>query len=243
MGSPLSEPERVIEEVPHEVVITGPFYMGIYEVTQGEFQRILGDKPRSRFDGMSDAALLPMDSITWQEANAFCEKLSQFAEEQSAGRQYRLPSEAEWEYACRAGSATAFNLGDSLSSREANFNGNYPYGEGKKGPYARKTTKVGSYPANAFGLHDMHGNLSEWCADWYDPNYYRDSPNEDPLGPPVGVAPTGFGNYYLMIRGGSWMDEARACRSAYRYKAMPENRYEVVGFRVVCDVAEDATSQ
>ena len=235
MGSPLTEAERLLEEVPHEVVITTPFYMGIHEVTQQQFQQIMGEKPRARFSGRSDESDLPMELVTWQEANQFCDKLSQMPEEQNAGRTYRLPTEAEWEYACRAGTTRAFSFGDSLSSRDANFNGNYPYGTAEKGPYARKTTKVGSYPANDFGLFDMHGNVSEWCADWYDANYYRDSPTEDPLGPPVGVMPTDFGNYYLVIRGGSWMDEARACRSAYRFRAMPENRYEVIGFRVVCD--------
>ncbi len=158
---------------------------------------------------------------------------------------YRLPSEAEWEYACRAGTKTAFHFGNALSSQQANLNGNYPYGNAPPGPYLRKTAKVGSYKPNAFGLYDMHGNVSEWCADWYDQDYYRDSPREDPLGPPVGVLPTGFNTrsglekFYLVVRGGCWLDDARACRSAYRFRAMPEINYRLTGFRVVCAAADD----
>lgn len=239
MGSPLTEPERETKEVPHEVIITRPFYMGVYEVTQGEFLRVLGNKIKPELHRDSpDKAQYPMESMLWKEAVEFCDRLSQLPEEQQAGRQYRLPSEAEWEHACRAGTTTAFHFGDSLSSRQANFNGNFPYGSGETGPYLRTTAKVGSYEPNAFGLYDMHGNVWEWCADWYDANYYRNSPKEDPLGPPMGVTPTDYGDYYLTIRGGSWLDDARACRSAYRFRAMPDNRYRMIGMRVVCDVEE-----
>jgi formylglycine-generating enzyme required for sulfatase activity len=238
MGSPLSEPEREQEEVPHEVVITQPFYMGAFEVTQREFARVKGNKPRAEFDSdRGGGPEHPMETLLWKDAADFCEQLSKLPEEQRAGRQYRLPSEAEWEYACRAGASTPFSFGDSLASVQANFNGAFPYGSAPPGPYLRKTAKVGSYKPNAFGLYDMHGNAWEWCADWYDANYYRNSPREDPLGPPTGVLPTDYGDFYVVVRGGSWLDDARGCRSAYRYRAMPENGYRLIGFRVVCDVA------
>ena len=240
MGSPLSEVERENEEVPHTVEITRPFYMGVYEVCQAEFAAVMGRREQAIFrsgNGGSDEH--PMEDVYWKDAVAFCDGLSARAEEKKAGRLYRLPSEAEWEYACRAGSTTTFSFGDSLSSSQANFNGNYPYGQAKRGPYLRKTAKVGSYQPNRFGLYDMHGNVAEWCADFYDKNYYRDSPREDPLGPPLGVISTDYNRFYLVIRGGSWLDDARGCRSAYRYRAMPRNRYRIIGFRVVCDIEGD----
>ncbi|MBW3543969.1 MAG: formylglycine-generating enzyme family protein, partial [Planctomycetes bacterium] len=181
----------------------------------------------------------PMENVLWERAVDFCKRLSQRPEERRAGRTYRLPTEAEWEYACRAGTTTPFHFGDALSSTQANFNGDYPYRDAAKGPYLRKTAPVGSYAPNAFGLYDMHGNVAEWCADWYDPDYYRDSPREDPLGPPVGVVPTDFNTWYLVVRGGSWLDDARACRSAYRFRAMPNNTYRLIGFRVACDVSAE----
>jgi len=240
MGSALSELERELEEVPHEVVITRPFYLGVHEVTQGEFAAILGERERAVFSRDNGGAEdHPMEDVYWKDVVDFCDKLTAHPEEKKAGRLYRLPSEAEWEYACRAGTTTAFSLGDSISSTQANFNGKYSYGTAERGPYIRKTAKVGSYPPNGFGLYDMHGNVSEWCADFYDKNYYRDSPLEDPLGPPLGVLSTDYDRFYLVIRGGSWLDDARGCRSAYRYRAMPGNRYRLIGFRVVCEI-EDA---
>ena len=240
MGSPLSELERENEEVPHAVVITRPFYMGVFEVTQGEFAAVMGRRERAIFhrdNGGSDDH--PMEDVYWKDAVAFCDSLSARPDEKQAGRLYRLPSEAEWEYACRSGAETTFGFGMALSSAEANFNGNYPYGQAKRGPYLRKTAKVGSYRPNGFGLYDMHGNVAEWCADFYDQNYYRDSPLEDPLGPPLGVLSTDYSRFYLVIRGGSWLEDARGCRSAYRYRAMPRNRYRIIGFRVVCEIEAD----
>ena len=245
MGSPKSESERDSEEFRHEVAITKPFYMGVYEVKQREFAKITlpGEKrrpPKATFNGERGGGPdHPMENLLWQDAVDFCNTLSQQPAEKQARRTYRLPTEAEWEYACRAGTKTPFHFGNALSSKQGNFNGNYPYGGAPQGPYLRKTAKVGSYEPNAFGLYDMHGNVSEWCADWYDQEYYRDSPADDPLGPPVGVLPTGFsGNYYLVVRGGCWLDDARACRSAYRSRAMPKNTYRLIGFRVVCEVDE-----
>lgn len=242
MGSPRNEVERENEELAHEVVITMPFYMGVYEVTQREFNRVMtGDvqsKPKAVFNQSNGGGPNhPMENLSSKHAMDFCKRLSDLPDERRAGRRYRLPSEAEWEYACRAGTQTAFNFGDSLSSQQANFNGHKPYGDAVKGPSLRKTAKVGSYQPNAFGLFDMHGNVSEWCSDWYDPAYYRDSPVEDPLGPPVGILSTDFdGDFYVTVRGGCWLDDARACRAAYRLRAMPAEPYRLIGFRVVCEV-------
>lgn len=242
MGSPRTEIERENEELAHEVITTRPFYMGVYEVTQREFNRVMTGNIRSRPKAVFNQSNgggpnNPMENASSKHAMDFCKKLSNLPDERKAGRRYRLPSEAEWEYACRAGTQTAFHFGDSLSSKKANFNGNYPYGNAAKGPYLRKTAEVGSYQPNAFGLFDMHGNVSEWCSDWYDPAYYRDSPVEDPLGPPVGVLSTDFdGDFYVTVRGGCWVDDARACRSAYRLRAMPAEPYRLTGFRVVCEV-------
>lgn len=244
MGSPRDEDERISEESLHEVEITKPYYLGVYEVKQREFSQInlprqKKRQPRAHFNSSRGGGPdHPIEDILWQDAADFCAELSKRPAEKRAGRKYRLPSEAEWEYACRAGSKTTFHFGNSLSSKDANFNGNYPYAA-TKGPYVRKTVKAGSYKPNAFGLYDMHGNVAEWCADWYDKEYYEDSPVKDPLGPPVGVEPTGFfGNHYLVVRGGCWLDDARACRSAYRFKAMPRNTYRLIGFRVVCELDE-----
>ena len=251
MGSPKTEDEREREELPHEVVIIKPFDMGVYEVTQRQYEQVMG-KPRKGavFDSSRGGSPdHPMENITWKNADDFCKRLSTQPGERQAGRKYRLPTEAEWEYACRAGSTTAFHFGNELSSKQANFNGKYPYGTGSPGPYLRKTAKVGSYKPNAFGLYDMHGNVSEWCEDWYDEEYYLDSPREDPLGAPVGVLPTNFSTkadaekFYLVVRGGCWLDDARACRSAYRFRAMPEIQYRLTGFRVVCEMVRANSDQ
>jgi formylglycine-generating enzyme required for sulfatase activity len=241
MGSPVTEKERDPGEVQHEVEITRPFYMGAYEVTQAQYEKVWpkpGAGGRARFGpGSGGGPDHPMENIFWHRAVEFCNRLSARPEEREAKRRYRLPTEAEWEYACRAGTTTPFHYGESLSSALANFNGNFPYGGAAKGPYLRKTAKVGSYKPNAWGLYDMHGNVAEWCSDYYDPNYYKNSPRADPKGPAKGVLPTDYKDFYRVIRGGCWLDEARGCRSAYRYRAMPHDAYQLIGFRVVCEVA------
>ncbi len=241
MGSPRGEAERADKELLHEVKISNPFYLGVYEVTQAEYVKVMQDLPKFRNRAAFSGDDNPAENVEWKTAKSFCERLSSRDAEKSARRTYRLPTEAEWEYACRGGKSTAFHYGDSLSSKQANFNGSYPYGDGAKGKYLRKTVKVGSYKPNGFGLYDMHGNVAEWCADWYDPKYYQDSPEEDPLGPPFGVVDTRFtnfgkNNFFVVVRGGSWVDDGRACRAAYRFRAMPNTQYRLIGFRVVCEV-------
>jgi formylglycine-generating enzyme required for sulfatase activity len=141
-----------------------------------------------------------------------------------AGHHFRLPSEAEWEYACRAGTATPFHFGSSLNGDKANCNGNLPYGTDGKGSYLGRTCGVGSYSANAFGLHDMHGNVWEWCQDWYGP--YSGLVGKDPL------RTEKVDEFARVLRGGSWCDAARLCRASFRFWYSPANRTNRRGFRV-----------
>ncbi len=234
MGSPDSDKDALPDEKPQQCVrITKPFYMGVYEVTQEEYEKVMGVKGsffspagpgKDKVKGL-DTRRFPAEQVRWHDAVEFCRRLSALAAEKKAGRVYRLPTEAEWEYACRAGTKTAFHFGNSLSSRQANFNGNHPHGGAVKGPFLVRTTEVGSYPANAFGLYDMHGNVWEWCADWYGVGYYKNSPVDDPPGPKTGSA--------RVIRGGEWYADGRDCRSAFRYADLPDGTFYVMGFRVV----------
>jgi len=198
----------------HRVQITKPFYMGMYEVTQAQYERVMGTNP-SVFKGPRN----PVQCITWNYAREFCRKLSQ-----KTGKGVRLPTEAEWEYACRAGTTTPFHYGNSLVSNQANFNGNYPYDGAAKG-WQLGMTSVGSFAANAWGLYDMHGNVWEWCADWYDNGYYAKSPEKDPTGPAKGRL--------RVLRGGCTGSLAGMCRSAFRLGFLPESRRGDMGFRVV----------
>ncbi len=232
MGSPKDEKDRLPDEEQHEVSITKPFYLGVYVVTQAEYEKVMGNNP-SYFSAKGggkasvkdmDTGQFPVEQVSWDDAVAFCKKLSELPEEKKAGWVYRLPTEAEWEYACRAGTKTPFHYGDSLSSKQANFSGGFPYGGADKGPFLMRTAKVGTYAANAFGLYDMHGNVWEWCQDWYDENYYKNSPKEDP----PGSAQTSD----RVVRGGSWYFFGRFCRSAYRCRIEPGYRLNYLGFRV-----------
>ncbi len=239
MGSPADEPERADDEGQHEVEVSRPFYLGTHEVTQRQFMRLMGSvvKRGAIFnEGRGGGPEHPMENVTWHHAVEFCAALSALADEKAAGRRYRLPTEAEWEYACRAGTSSPFHFGKALSSRQANFNGGFPLGGKELGPYLRKTAPVGSHKPNAWGLFDMHGNVAEWCADFYDKDSYRSGPRKDPRGPEKGVVSTDYGDFYRVVRGGCWLDEARACRSACRARAMPHEPYRLVGFRVVCEV-------
>jgi len=210
----LKDREIEDDEFPqHNVRISKGFYMGQMEVTQAQYQAVMGVNP-SYFKGDK----LPVDEVRWYDANDFCKKLSQME-----GKAYRLPTEAEWEYACRAGTNTPFSFGETISTDQANYNGDYIYEDGQKGINRQKTTEVGSFVPNAFGLYDMHGNVWEWCRDWYGENYYLNSPSLDPQGP-------SFGQYHVR-RGGSWYFDAVICRSASRLGTDDKHFYG--GFRVV----------
>jgi formylglycine-generating enzyme required for sulfatase activity len=159
-----------------------------------------------------------------QDAKTFCRKFGDGQpHEQWDKKTYRLPTEAEWEYACRAGTTGPFHYGNSLSPKQANFNGHLPYGGAGTGPDLVRTAKVGSYEPNPFGLYDMHGNVFQWCEDWYKADYYKESPARDPRGPARGKG--------RVIRGGCWASPAKFCRSAFRCGLDHRDRY--TGFRVV----------
>ncbi len=213
MGSPVSEPDRGSDEQQHEVCVDG-FYLGKYEVTQGEWQKVMGSNP-SRF---KNDVRYPVEQVSWHDAKTFADKLST-----SSGK-YRLPTEAEWEYAARAGTTTPFSFGRTISPNQANYDGNYIYNGGSKGSYRKKTTKVGSFPANHWGLHDMHGNVWEWCSDWYDADYYSSSPRNNPQGASSGS--------HRVVRGGSWYNNPAFVRSALRSWNGPGDRINYLGFRL-----------
>jgi formylglycine-generating enzyme required for sulfatase activity len=203
------------ERLQHRVTIT-PFLMGKYLITQKQWRAIMG-KHICRFKGAQN----PVDSVSWEAACQFCERLSSHL-----GRYFRLPSEAEWEYACRAGTTMDFHFGETLTSDLANYNGEFTYRAEPKGVYRHATTQVGSFPPNAFGLFDMHGNLWEWCADvWHDS--YTGAPDD-------GRAWISDGHSSDRVaRGGCWHDTPDVCRSATRIKFKADEGDEYVGFRVV----------
>ena len=250
MGAPKSEDSSTADERPqHTVRLTRSFYMSAYEVTQEQYARFLPEH-RNAFAGATPEtrASLPADQVTWAGAVEFCRLLSMEPAEKKAGRRYRLPTEAEWEYACRAGTSTAFHFGDALSSHQANFRGTEPFGEAPQGSFIARTTKVGSYPPNAFGLYDMHGNVWEWCHDRYDVGYYSRSPLEDPQGGDGDSDRVRRGGSDRVVRGGGWYSDARDCRSAFRNSDKPDGTFYVLGFRVVMvdralDAAEDTVAK
>jgi len=231
MGSPSDEPERGRTEGPLHSVHVSRFFMGRYPITQAQW-RVLADRPPlhreldpepSGFNG----TYRPVEQINWHEAVEFCDRLSQFT-----GRPYRLPTEAEWEYACRARTTTPFHFGDTITTSLANYNGRYTYGDGQPGDYREETSIVGQFGiANAFGLCDMHGNVWEWCLDhWHDS--YEGAPTDGTAWlSPNESAPR-------VQRGGSWIDYPRLCRSAYRRFADIANYDLDIGFRVVCEIGK-----
>ncbi len=204
-------------EKPRHVVTVPSFYMGRYQVTQEQYLMIMGKNP-AKFQG----ANLPVERISWNDAQVFCQKLSD-----KKGKKYRLSSEAEWEYACRAKTNTPFYFGETISTELANYDGNQIYKSGVKGVYRKKTTDVGSFPANGFGLHDMHGNVWEWCEDKWHENYQR--------APTDGSAwIKGNNNDYRLLRGGSWINYPINCRSAGRRRWSAVYRSNDIGFRIIC---------
>jgi formylglycine-generating enzyme required for sulfatase activity len=207
--------------------------MGKYEVTQTEYERLIGQNPSSfsrqgkAKDDVSgqNTEQFPVDRTSWDDAIEFSRKLTD--QERKSGRLptgwgYTLPTESQWEYACRAETTTVFSFGNQLNGREANCDGTHPYGTDSNGPYLKRTTRVGSYRGNNWGLCDMHGNVYEWCQDWYGTKLLG---GNDPAGPSAGSS--------RVIRGGGWFDVAVTCRSAYRNRYSPSLRRGDIGFRVV----------
>jgi formylglycine-generating enzyme required for sulfatase activity len=203
------------DEMPqHRVKITKPFCMGVYAVTQAQYEAVTGMNP-SHFKGEEN----PVEMVSWNDAAEFCKKLSA-----KTGQTVRLPTEAEREYACRAGTTTPFNTGETISTDQANYDGNFTYGSGSKGEDRQKTVAVGSFAPNAWGLYDMHGNVWEWCQDW--DGFYPSTEAVNPVGPENGQD--------RVLRGGSFYAPPSGCRSATRVRHSPKIRGMNLGFRVVC---------
>jgi formylglycine-generating enzyme required for sulfatase activity/uncharacterized caspase-like protein len=214
MGS--SEEGRNSDEQPQHQVRVPEFFMGRYAVTQEQYQALMKTNPAS-FRGEKR----PVEKVSWDDAVEFCNKLSQ-----KTGRKYRLPTEAEWEYACRAGTTTPFYFGETITTDLVNYNGKSPYGSAPKGQYREQTTDVGKFLPNSFGLYDMCGNVCEWCEDIFNDNYEG--------APTDGSAWLSSNNDYRLLRGGSWNSYARVCRSAFRFRYARAYRDTYVGFRLVC---------
>jgi eukaryotic-like serine/threonine-protein kinase len=221
MGSSADEKGRSWNESPQHLVTVPEFYLGQTLVTQAQWQAIMGNNP-SHFTGNSN---LPVELVNWIDAMEFCQRLSQ-----KTGRAYRLPSEAEWEYACRAQTQTPFAYGETIVPAVVNCDGTFPYINAAQGEYRQKTTIVANFPPNAFGLYDMHGNLWEWCLDeWVED--YNNAPTDGSVR--ENVISLAKGNYYRLLRGGSWRNGARDCRSAVRSYSAASSRSYNMGFRVV----------
>jgi formylglycine-generating enzyme required for sulfatase activity len=208
MGADKNFEEAADDETPqHRVTISKPFYLGAHEVTQAQWTAVMGNNP-SKFKGRSN----PVEMVSWDDVQIFIRRLNQ----QEGHKRYRLPTEAEWEYAARAGTTGAYSFGDDADSL-----GRYAWYVGNSGD---KTHPVGQKQSNPWGLYDMHGNVWEWVQDWYDSAYYSRSPGTDPKGPSSGS--------YRVVRGGSWNHHAMHCRSANRYDLTPDIRNVYFGFRL-----------
>jgi formylglycine-generating enzyme required for sulfatase activity len=253
MGSPPNEERRdPRDEHLHEVTISRGFYLGAFEVTQEQFQQLMGRNPSLFVDktipkpgakpgdfttpaggsfGEAGPPRLPVERVTWDDAAAFCNALSALPGERLAGRRYRLPTEAEWEYACRAGTRTAFSWGPSAFDIRT-----FAWGFDNS---ARTTHAIGLKKPNKWGLYDMHGNVAEWCHDWYQADYYQNCPPADPQGPALAQK--------KVVRGGAFTTDelnrppSQLLRCAQRFDVFPATRSEAIGFRVACDLVEPAT--
>jgi formylglycine-generating enzyme required for sulfatase activity len=201
----------------HRVRITRPFWMGAMAVTQEEYQRVMGVNP-SKFQGDPQR---PVEQVSWDEAVEFCRRLSDLPAEKAARRRYALPTEAQWEYACRAGTTARWYTGDVSGFEGAAW---------FKGNSGGITHPVGQKTPNAWGLYDMDGNVWQWCQDFFDLEYYANSASDDPTGPAAGT--------YRVYRGGGWDNSSGNCRSAYRYRDNPIGRFSDLGLRVVAALPE-----
>ncbi|MFA5785149.1 MAG: formylglycine-generating enzyme family protein [Phycisphaerae bacterium] len=219
MGSPSNEAWRESIEGPvHYVKISKPFYMGKYEVTQKQYESVVGPNPKTEFKGDEQ----PIENVEWYQAVTFCNAVSN-----KIGAKVRLPSEAEWEYACRAGTQTAFNTGEIINPDQANYDCDRSYKGSRTTSPPGRTCKVGSYPPNAFGLYDMHGNVSEWCQDIFKNDYYKKSPTTNPCNDGLKGS--------RIVRGGAWCHSPVMLRSAERSKRIQGADRKFLGFRVVME--------
>lgn len=208
------------DEQPQHLVTIKSFMMSKFLVTQGQWKAVMGKLSPCRFKGDQ----LPVERVSWNDAQKFCQRLSKITR-----RNYRLPSETQWEYACRAGTNSPFSFGETLTVAVANFNGEHTFRDEPRGFYFHSTNEGGKFPPNAFGLFDMHGNLWEWCADsWLDD--YSSSPLDS-------SSYQSKNSQYRVARGGSWHEPASLCRSAARLRVLQSDADEVMGVRVVCDVS------
>jgi formylglycine-generating enzyme required for sulfatase activity len=230
MGSPKDEKERRDDEIQHKVTLTKGFYMGVFPVTEGQWKAIMGNYNSGgalrwmNVDPLSDEYQVvsnwPKQYVYWDDCSKFCKTL-----QRKDKKPYRLPTEAEWEYACRAGTTTPYHFGEAISTDLANYDGNITYGNSKKGKNREMPTPVGSFPPNAWGLHDMHGNVFQWCQDGY-----GDYPKNDVIDPQG--ADSGWGR---VLRGGAFDRHPNKCRSACRSHCLA-NRGSCFGFRVCFSV-------
>jgi formylglycine-generating enzyme required for sulfatase activity len=214
MGSPESELNRKNNETQHQVTLSRGFWMQETEVTQEQWESVMGNNP-SYFKG----GRLPVEQVSWNDCQEYMRKLNALVSS-DYDYEFSLPTEAQWEYACRAGRTTPFNFGSTLNGDKANCNGNYPYGTSTKGKYLDRTTSVGSYQANGWGLYDIHGNVCEWCSDWQG-DYSTGSVTD----------PTGADGSDRVHRGGERNYGAGNCRSAYRHRSKPSAGYGYLGVR------------
>ena len=212
MGSPKTEKERYEDETQHEVILTEGFWLADTTCMQELWEAVMGDNP-SKFKGPQR----PVECVSWEDCQVFFQKINQFKPD----LELCLPTEAQWEYACRAGTTTPFSFGENITPEQVNYNGEYPYAGGKKGMYRKQTVEVKSLPCNNWGLYQMHGNVWEWCADWY-----------GEIVTYTGVNPTGAASGEDRVcRGGSWFYDGRFARSADRSGSTPASRGDDHGFR------------
>ena len=239
MGSPETELDRREDEGPQHLVQLQGFFMGQTPITQAQWRAVAQWEPLegelelqvspSHFSKEADSDQRPVEQVSWLDAMEFCRRLSQ-----RTGQHYTLPSEAQWEYACRAGTITPFSFGDTITTELANYDGNATYGNGPKGKNRKQTTPVGTFPANAWGVQDLYGNVLEWCLDdWH--GTYEGAPVDGRAWVDRAEGKSSKSSKKSkLLRGGSWLNNPRNCRSAYRNLGLPVNANNYVGFRVVC---------